>query len=455
MSQEQQDLRFSVEESVWFQKGQEVSELISISLDPDISIHEHNQYISIRGALLLTGEYKIDKDADVQDQFEYANVRYVNEVNTREDGVSLINHRFPVDITIPRNRIQQLEEVYVSIESFDYELPEIKCLKLIADLSISGISNEQSQPETERPEEESFEALYRAPQSQPLAEENEISSQFQSNSAKPFSSFYQEDETACEDVDKLSTDNLSVEKKVRKEEKAVEEPLTPILGEKVREVEKAVEEPSTPILEGKVRKEEKAVEEHSTPILGEIVREEEKVVEELSTSILGGKVREEEKAGEEPSTPILEEINEVDSESQLVEEDEQDHQEDLYDPFVVEVRKQEQETVEPQEVQYSFYSKSEDLASNQNQAKKEEENEREEKNDPKDAHYLTSLFARDEDEDFSRVKMCIVQQGDTIERICERYDISIQQIQRVNDFHADQDVYEGQILYIPAYSTSK
>jgi len=39
--------------------------------------------------------------------------------------------------------------------------------------------------------------------------------------------------------------------------------------------------------------------------------------------------------------------------------------------------------------------------------------------------------------------------------ISERYDISIQQIVRVNDFHADQDVYEGQILYIPAYSTSK
>jgi stage VI sporulation protein D len=141
----------------------------------------------------------------------------------------------------------------------------------------------------------------------------------------------------------------------------------------------------------------------------------------------------------------------VESEDQEVH---QDQQEDLYDPFVIEVRKQEEETVEPQEVQYSFFSKSESLASNDNKPGSEEENEREE-DDPKDAHYLTSLFARDEDEDFSRLKMCIVQQGDTIDLISERYEISVQQLLRVNEFHADQDVYEGQILYIPAYSTSK
>jgi stage VI sporulation protein D len=389
LSQEQ--LRFSVEESVWFQKGQEVSELLSISLDPDISIHEHDQYISIRGALQLTGEYKIDNEVNGQDQFEYANVRYVNEVNTREDGVSILNHRFPVDITIPSERIENLEEVYVSIESFDYEIPELKCLKLIADLSISGISNEQSQPvtaEVERQEEETFEALYRAPQNETIEAENEPSSQFQHSTAQPFSSFFQEADTADEDVDKLSTANTSVE------------------------------------VEEEVRKEENAV--------------------------------------EKSTTPSLEETNHEDSESKQVEEDiqnqgdqdDQDQQEDLYDPFVVEVRKQEQETVEPQEVQYSFFSKSEGLASSENQDESEEESEREE-NDPKDTHYLTSLFARDEDEDFSRLKMCIVQQGDTLDLICERYDISVQQILRVNDVHADQDVYEGQILYIPAYSTSK
>lgn len=384
MSQEQQ-LRFSVEESVWFQKGQEVSELLSISLDPDISIHEHDQYISIRGALQLTGEYKIDQDGSEGDSFEYANVRYVNEVETREDGVSVLTHRFPVDITIPRNRIQQLDDVYVSIESFDYELPELKCLKLIADLSISGITDGESaqNEEVETAREEAVEPLYRESENSSEIDAEETSVKAERTPVSPFSSFYDVNEIDDSDVDKLSPPSISIQKEV------VES----------REVDNINEVPSNV---------------HTSNI------EEEEEVEEQE--VLDESIKQEEQ------------------------------EEDLYDPFTVEVRREEQ-NADPQEVQYSFFSKSE-AEETEEEEEIEELNERDEK-DPKDAHYLTSLFARDDEEDFSRLKMCIVQQGDTLNSISERYDISIQQIVRVNDFHADQDVYEGQILYIPAYSTSK
>ncbi|MCM3650642.1 stage VI sporulation protein D [Metabacillus litoralis] len=397
MSQKQH-LRFSVEESVWFQKGQEVSELLSISLEPDIAIHEHEQYISIRGALQLTGEYKIDNEAEEHDQFNFANVRYVNEVQTREDGISIINHRFPVDITIPSNRIENLDEVYVSIESFDYEMPELKCLKLVADLSISGILNDQPQSteaedeEGERQEEAVFEALFRGPQSQTW-DAHEGSSPIQTNTTHPFSSFYQEEETTGEDVDKLSPLNIKPEE---------------------------------------VREEEKEVELLSTTSQ-----------DDLEVAAIGSEIVEESQEDEQEEDWQDEE-----------QEGQQDEQEDLYNPFVVEVRKEEQETVEPKEVQYSFFSKSEDPASGENQAESVEVTTREEE-EPKDSHYLTSLFAREGEDDFSRLKMCIVQQGDTLELICERYELSVQQILRVNDLQANQDVYEGQILYIPSLSTSK
>lgn len=379
MSQEQQQLRFSVEESVWFQKGQEVSELLSISLDPDISIHEHDQYISIRGALQLTGEYKIDNEATSEDQNEYANVRYVNQVETGENGISVMQHRFPVDITIPNNRIDNLEEVFVSIDSFDYELPELKCLKLIADLSISGISSDQSDSvsaEVARQEEE-FEPLYRGSSSKTSDREDERTA-FPDYSTHPFSTFYQEPESSVDDVDKLPFDNAEENR-------------------------------------------------------------EEEIVNNTNE--------------EQSTTQSLEE------DDAAVEQEEQEEQEDVYDPFVVEVRKQEQQEAvnepnESQEVQYSFFSKSEATESYEEQEDNTEEAIERDESDPKNAHYLTSLFARDEEEDFSRLKMCIVQQGDTVDLICERYDISVQQLLRVNDFHADQDVYEGQILYIPAYSTS-
>ncbi|MCV9885210.1 stage VI sporulation protein D [Metabacillus halosaccharovorans] len=388
MSQEQQ-LRFSVEESVWFQKGQEVSELLSISLDPDISIHEHDQYISIRGALLLTGEYKIDQDGSEGDSFEYANVRYVNEVETREDGISELSHRFPVDITIPRNRISQLDDVYVSIESFDYELPELKCLKLIADLSISGISDSEAvqNEEVETTREEELEPLYRESQDETEVNGEESFAQAERTAVSPFSSFYEVNESDDSDMDKLSPPSITIHK----------------------EVTESREE------------------------------SEEEIFTEISSQDLSVQVEEQEETEQQEvlnSEPI---------------QDEEKEQEDLYDPFSVEVRKEEQNE-EPQEVQYSFFSKSE--AEVEKVEELDEQDERDEK-DQKDAHYLTSLFARDDEEDFSRLKMCIVQQGDTLNSICDRYEISIQQIVRVNDFQADQDVYEGQILYIPAYSTSK
>ncbi|UGB29701.1 stage VI sporulation protein D [Metabacillus sp. B2-18] len=389
----QQQLRFSVEESVWFQKGQEVSELLSISLDPDIAIHEHDQYISIRGALQLTGEYKIEAESSEEETFEYANVRYVNEVDTREDGVSVLNHRFPVDITIPRNRIQQLDEVYVSIESFDYDLPEHACLKLIADLSISGISNGETAEEeevrpAEEPKEEAFEALFREEQNTAEHNNSEPVSSIEP-APSPFSSFYEERKLDEEDVDKLSP-SFSV----TKEQDVVEE-----REEEVEEVEEVVVETSPA--------------EYDKEIV-------------------------------EPEPAVEEEVNVEQGQTE----------EEVYDPFVVEVRREEP-TPEPKEVQYSFFSKTEEEPTNVDEDLQKKDEVGREEGETKDAHYLTSLFARDEEEDFSRVKMCIVQQGDTLELISEKYEISIQQILRVNEFHADQDVYEGQILYIPAYSTSK
>ncbi|MCY8514311.1 LysM peptidoglycan-binding domain-containing protein, partial [Bacillus atrophaeus] len=67
--------------------------------------------------------------------------------------------------------------------------------------------------------------------------------------------------------------------------------------------------------------------------------------------------------------------------------------------------------------------------------------------------YLTKLFTREEEE-FSRMKICIVQQQDTIDRVCERYDISSQQLIRMNALSLDADLEEGQILYIPEYNNS-
>ncbi|MFS1517731.1 stage VI sporulation protein D [Bacillus sp. SCS-151] len=350
--EEQSSLRFSIEESVWFQKGQEVSELLSISLDPDIMIEEHDQYITIRGSLQLSGEYRIDENAVHEDVREFPG-RVVNTIITREDGVSELKHVFPVDITIPKTRIDRMDDVYISINSFDYEIPQTRCLEVFADLSISGIYDHHQ-------------------------------------------------------------------------------------SEVIREGE----------------------------YYEEIIEHEE---------------------GKEGTERV--EVNDVDSMGNVKDGEDVVHvgiEEDLYDPFEVEVRKQVEEDVldsaesaesnvpnvdvyspqvelkgrEETDLVLNFERHSEERNEVQTKEIKVREeamigDESEAKRD-ENALYLTKIFGKEEHEsDFSQVKMCFVQQGDSVQSISERYDVSVQQLLRVNHLEQEHDIYEGQILYIPIYIDSK
>ena len=140
-------LRFSLEESVWFQKGQEVDELISISLAPNITIQESDQYITIKGSLELTGEYnredRFEDEEEIDDYFSH-NPKTVHMVELREEeDVFAFTHQFPVEVTIPKNRIENLDDIDVTVETFDYAFPEKSCLRLSADLIILGLYGEQ------------------------------------------------------------------------------------------------------------------------------------------------------------------------------------------------------------------------------------------------------------------------------------------------------------------------
>ncbi|MGG3806328.1 stage VI sporulation protein D [Metabacillus fastidiosus] len=463
MPQEEQQLRFSIEESVWFQKGQEVSELLSISLDPDISIHEHDQYVSIRGALLLMGEYKIDEQAEEEvNFFEYGNMRYVNEIITTEDGVSLLSHRFPVDITVPREKIRNLNEVFVTIESFDYDLPEVKCLKLVADLAISGIIQEESVSKREvfSIEEDVEEKAEFIIEEHDQEEKAERVLEEHARGEKT--------EFVLEEHDREEKAELVLEGHDR------EEKVEFVLEEHDRE-EKAELIPAELNQEEKIELEftRAAVEEENDkqtlPLIEEV--EEKFNEEEESDDQLQSFYRDiEEEPLEEPDDSDREEENNL-SLSEKIEREEIEQlvssenlfftatieeEEESDEVFEIEVRKEPTEQIqkEQQEVQYSL------LSQRDQPVKKEKAVEPPREEEPSsatsdNANYLASLFARDDEEDFSKLKICIVQQGETLDMICDRYDLTVQQIIRVNDFGADNDVYEGQILYIPAYSKTK
>lgn len=402
-----ENLRFSVEESVWFQKGQEVSELISISLDPDIVIQEHDQYVSIRGALQLTGEYRIDDNLHEEEERDFASVRLVNEVLTREDGISELNHRFPVDITIPQDRVQSLDEVYVSIETFDYEIPKRGCLQIVADLSISGIQG-VTQPQKEKREEEITSIVAERPKEdagvvgkseeeapQVVAEQSDEEELELVRSSPP-----EEENTASNEGDKESrTDQNEVV--LQNQEEVVlhnEEQEVIATSEQQDETDADLFVP----FEVEARK--------------EVYQEEDEV--EVIKAI-------EEEEEEEDIQPVLTPSFEVKA------------RHDNHLSFGSD--KDDKDKKSPTAVQDKEGQK----------AQREEQAEESVKRDENDL-LLTSIFGRDEVDDHTTMKICIVQNGDTLEKISERYEISVQQLVRVNSLNTDS-VSEGQLLYIPVH----
>ncbi|MEN2765718.1 stage VI sporulation protein D [Ornithinibacillus xuwenensis] len=154
MANEQSVFRFDLNESLYFERGQEVAEIMGISLDPEISIQEFNDYISIRGVVELQGSYQ--KEPLVGEETEddayldgYDSKRYMERVTDNHYGGAEFMHRFPIEITVPSYRVDNVDDVLVTISEFDYELPESNHLCLRSTIEIYGINNEVEEETTE------------------------------------------------------------------------------------------------------------------------------------------------------------------------------------------------------------------------------------------------------------------------------------------------------------------
>ncbi|MGF9971765.1 LysM peptidoglycan-binding domain-containing protein [Bacillus velezensis] len=522
-------LQFSVEESICFQKGQEVSELLSISLDPDIRVQEVNDYVSIKGSLELTGEYNIDHSSHFEELDR--ELRHVEEVRAREDGTAELIHCFPVDITIPKNKVSHLNDVFVFIDAFDYQLTDSRILTIQADLAIEGLLEESEPKEPEIP-------LYVAPE---FAREEMIN----------LAGHHSEDENEPELMIRHEPEiPLTVSKEAAQETEKNEEETPPLLRQEEEEQETAPilrereeeEQETAPIL--REREEE---EQETAPILREqeevpkpvsfteppppvSFQQEEEPEEAEEPAIMSAvrnepvfeddsaEVQEEPKDDNEPvfpaftltphaekpkiaEQPFLQKEEQPEAEPLLrqsdheaaEDEDEpavfQEEQAPVYREFVperqeeefysapklleeeahdeegfeIEVRKMaqpEEETGKPLDLSFQFSklppeepAQAEPPEPLKSERKNEEAAPGTEQKENDNSHYLTKLFTREE-EKFSRMKICIVQQQDTIDRVCERYDITSQQLIRTNALSFDDELEEGQLLYIPEYNNS-
>lgn len=399
-------LQFSVEESIYFKNGQEVSELLSISLDPDILVQEVNDYVSIRGSLELTGEYNINQEELMGESSSYASYRQADEVKIREDGTAELLHQFPVDITIPKNKISHLNDVFVFIDAFDYQLTESRLLTIQADLAIEGLLDEGTpEPLVEEP----YEFVHRAEE-----EYGDVTYEYQAQSE------YEEQEMLQrEEPEENAEQQAALQHEARTEQEENEIDIETVMVEEAEEEAVALGFRSFP---------EAQVQEPPFFDPPKLLEEEER-----DDTFFEVEVRKDPEAeGKEEELPPA------------------------YPAFETPAYQMEQ-TQEERDDSYQFerlYEREAPKVYESAQEAEEFEHDQREASGNENSLYLTKLFAKQEEEDFSCMKICIVQQEDTVDRICERYQLNVQQLLRTNSLSVDAELEEGQILYIPEYQKS-
>ncbi|MGE7759030.1 LysM peptidoglycan-binding domain-containing protein [Peribacillus sp. NPDC097895] len=472
MSQENESyLRFSLEESVWFQKGQEVVELYSISLDPNVTIQESDQYVFIRGSLDLCGEYKDSQNGEEEEFSQTFLPKAVQKVERNLNGLNEFTHRFPVDITIPNNRIASLEEVDVSIQSFDYALPEHNCLKLQADLLITGIYNdsyveerfdtEQEVGETEEQEEtdgenESY-IPYAAgvppiPDFQPVfrdEQEDELYTPFTAEARRVSEANEEEEEE--EPIYLSDQHNAPVFEIPVSPYPEEEEWETEINRQEEQEEAEVVEEETDFVSDphGSAEVPVSSIEEEK---LEEEVSRHEKVIEKLETPRETLKEEELNPSSNQQSFPVgYEPVSQFETDDVIRQEEDDAVAGPILNEYVM-VEKEEEsnssirdlfkkkERPEPPAKEVKNYKGRKQAA---------ERDEQDTADQGEKQHSIMDLFGRKQEEELVRMKVCIVQQGETLDDLAQRYDVTVQSLLFSNELESNQNIHEGQVIYIP------
>ncbi|MFA1822532.1 stage VI sporulation protein D [Virgibacillus oceani] len=349
MSQGNQTFRFELNESIYFEKGQEVTEMKGISLDPDITIEPFHDYISIRGVIELQGEYekKTYEEQGEEDVFNLDNFEskhYVERVVDLEDGDAQFTHRFPVEISVPTYRVTDLNDVTVHIESFDYELPEESLLKLYSTIEIHGIHETMKERDTESVEEAGEKS-----------EEDPDTLQRPENASFQFEVKDQAD--APPELESFNTDHLPV-----LEEEQTEAPEEPVEKDRWK-------------------------------------YKETKTLKEFFSQLSSSESKSSSASSEESSDSSSEWFETSVDESSSV-------------PYELSSDDREEETTE-------------------------------------EVNYLSAMFRGEDEEGHTKLRLCIVQDKDTIESIAERYQISALQLIKQNGLDDEFEIRTGQLLHIP------
>lgn len=390
MSSKQSLFHFELNESLYFQSGQEVADVIGASLDPEIAIQAFQDYISIRGVIELSGDYhKADLTSPLDEPpFNTNDVHdknFMGKVVNKSDSQATFTHRFPVEISVPSYRVNDMEEVTVQVTSFDYEIPNHYQINVTATIEIGGINEEDSSANDE-PSEPSSENTF--------DENNTAAKNVQENdeitpNAENEPEEWQADVLSGEE--EMDHENNVVEEKPEEPKDAEEEKL------ETTDYNEASEENETETLSP----EEENVTD--TEVQEDTKSEQKKKKKSQTLEDFFSKEEPKNTESQEESDDTLIEENDTDETANLEE----------YDGKI-----------------------------------KTNETIREDEQSNTPILSLSEIFGRHHEEEYSKMRLCIVQDADTITKIAERYDTTSNQIMLKNHL-TDESIEVGQILSIP------
>ncbi|WP_067837460.1 LysM peptidoglycan-binding domain-containing protein [Amphibacillus sediminis] len=481
--------QFELCETLALRQNEGVAEMLGIGLDPEITIQSYPDYISIRGIIVLTGEY-LPADLDSQDTInkpEMANARYMKRVEHDEDGIFEFVHHFPVDISIPHERIKRLDDLSVSIDSFDYRLPDACKLELEATVLIHGLEHQPTKrikeelPHTDKEdntepfdqkdlsEDEPFEFDIKYKEdTQPVAadikrekaDQQEVEASENQNSVQSNNSAEVELVTEKDDRSETTVEKNNREKQletiVGKNDKSNQpEPITE-KNERSNQSKSGIEkndksDQAEPITEKNDRSDqsESGIEKNDKSDQAEPITGKNDRSDQSKSGI--------EKNDRSDHPESANENNDRNDHSELgIEKEEQDAQPE---DTIEEANKDAQlEVVVGKKQEKSQSEAKANVSHNSKQASAKREHEQQDAEEGTDNQedqldrptYLLDLFDDDQEDEqrYSQMKMYIVQNDDTLDVIADRYGLNLSQLQEANRLETTS-VYQGQVIYVP------
>ncbi len=390
MTDQLNGLRFDIYERVHLPDDvAAIDELEEIELVPHMQALPQDDQVLLRGHLLLSGIYRSQDSADV----------------------SQLEHWIPVEISLPLNRIQSVEELAVEIDNFDVDLLTTRSLNVTGVLALRGLQVQAPQVPIWR--DDSFTVVHQAEPEQ-SEEKQRFPNQEQVEAGK-VASLSADDYTSNsdqEEYDEVERDDawsLQAETEALSEEAAKESNWLAMfqnLKESRKEQEANPESPDNDLF--------------AAPLWGDVSNtrfEETEFIPEPEAAIeekpdlrvaLGGK----------PLESVERQQSGVGLLSQLGE----------------------QGARREAELKLLKAAQDEEKALAASNAEVSTGDELE----------WTRLFLTNgaQAHSFRKVKMCIVQREETLDLIANRYNVQPKELQLYNRLH-DPYLSEGQVLYIP------